>query len=159
MLNYDFPYARPDVADAFAQASRALAAAVQARGGEGFGAALEAYMQARGRLAATVSEADWRYFEFQLWQEGVARWSEIEAATLSPDPAVRQAAQSRRAATLDQLARPDLAERRRVALYPYGAAEAMILEACDPAWKSAYADQTSMKPLLDRALAACGKPS
>lgn len=155
MLNYAFPYAREDVAAAFAQASLALAAAVEARDGPAFAGSFAAYMDARDRLAATVDARDWRYFEFQLWQEGVARWSEIEAAALSPDPAVRAAADDRRASTIDQLKAPDLAGRGRIAVYPYGAGEAMLLEACDPAWRKAYAGQTSLKPLLDQARAAC----
>ncbi|WP_333591926.1 hypothetical protein [Brevundimonas sp.] len=155
MLDYPFPYARKDVAAAFAQASLALAVAVEARGGPAFAGAFEVYMQARKRLAAAVDERDWRYFEFQLWQEGVARWSEIEAAALSPDPAVRRAAAARRASTLQQLKSPDLAGRGRVAVYPYGAGEAMLLEACDPVWRRLYVDHVSLKPLLDQARAAC----
>lgn len=155
MLNYAFPYARDDVAAAFAQASLALAAAVEARGGPAFAGSFAAYMDARDRLAATVDVRDWRYFEFQLWQEGVARWSEIEAAALSPDPAVRDAAAARRVATIEQLKTPDLAGRGRIAVYPYGAAEAMLLEACDSGWRKTYAEQTSLKPLLDQARAAC----
>lgn len=155
MLNYAFPYERKDVAAAFAQASLALAAAVEARDGPAFAGSLEAYMQARKRLAATVDARDWAYFEFQLWQEGVARWSEIEAAALSPDPAVRAAADERRASTLQQLRTPDLAGRGRVAVYPFGAGEAMLLEACDPVWRKLYPDLTSLKPLLDQARAAC----
>lgn len=155
MLNYAFPYDRKDVAAAFAQASLALAAAVEARGGPAFAGSFEAYMQARKRLAATVDTRDWRYFEFQIWQEGVARWSEIEAALLSPDPAVRAAAAARRAATIQQLKTPDLARHGRVAVYPYGAGEAMLLEACDPVWRTLYADLVSLKPLLDQARAAC----
>lgn len=155
MLNYAFPYDRKDVAAAFAQASLALAAAVEARDGPAFAGSLEAYMQARKRLAATVDERDWRYFEFQLWQEGVARWSEIEAAALSPDRAVRDAAAARRASTLQQLKTPDLAARGRIAVYPFGAGEAMLLEACDPSWRKLYPDLTSLKPLLDQARAAC----
>ena len=155
MLNYAFPYDRKDVAAAFARASLALAAALEARDGPAFAGSLEAYMQARKRLAATVSAQDWRYFEFQLWQEGVARWSEIEAAALSPDPAVRAAAAARRASTLQQLKSPDLAARGRIAVYPFGAGEAMLLEACDPVWRKLYPDLTSLKPLLDQARAAC----
>lgn len=155
MLNYPFPYDRKDVVAAFALASLALAAAVEARGGPAFAGAFEVYMQARKRLAATVDERDWRYFEFQLWQEGVARWSEIEAAALSPDPGVRAAAAARRLSMLQQLKSPDLAARGRIAVYPYGAGEAMLLEACDPIWRKFYADHVSLKPLLDQARMAC----
>ena len=155
MLNYAFPYAREDVAAAFAGASVALAAAVEARGAPGFPGALAAYLLAREALAASVDPRDWRYFEFQLWQEGVARWSEIEAAARSPDPVVRAAAIERRAATIAQMKAPDLAGRGRTALYAYGAGEAMLLEACDPAWRKAYPDLASLKPLLDQARTGC----
>lgn len=155
MLNHPFPYEDPAVVEAFARASLALAAAVEARGEPGFGDALSLYLETREALAATVDARDWRYFEFQLWQEGVGRWSEIEASALSSDPAVRAAAAAQREAVLARLKAPDLAGRGRVAVYPFGAAEAMLLEACDPAWRKTYPDHLSLKPLLDQARAAC----
>ena len=40
--------------------------------------AVKLYAEARTAFAASVDAQDWKYFDFQLWQEGVARWTEIE---------------------------------------------------------------------------------
>lgn len=157
MLNYAFPYMDPKVAAAHATASKALAAALAARRTSGFGAALTRYMAARRTFQASVSPADWRYAEFELWQEGAARWTEIALGKLYPDPAVRKAATDLERQTLEQLAAPDLANQGRVFVYPFGAGETMLLEACSPGWRDTYRGVLALGPLLDIALTRCGK--
>jgi hypothetical protein len=50
---------------------------------------------------------------------------------------------------------PDLPGRGRVAVYAIGAAEAMLLEACGPAWRARYPQLLSMGPLLEEARRRC----
>ena len=57
----------------------ALSAALEAPP-EGRIAARKNVLAAREALQGRLSDADYRYFEFQLWQEGVARFAEIVAA-------------------------------------------------------------------------------
>lgn len=138
MLNFPFPYDDPEVIAAHRLASLALAAAVGARGTPRFQELLIEYLNARAAFSETVDERAWRYAEFQLWQEGVARWTEIELGLRYPDPTVQTTARDLEARTLAELSAPDLASRRRLFAYAYGAGEAMLLEACDSAWRSTY---------------------
>lgn len=143
MLNYPFPYDRPKTVMAFTKLVTALDAAVVAIGGEGFQNAMSDYLDARQALRATVSDADWRYFEFQLWQEGVARWTELalsEAAGAEDDDLAAHAAAMRNSLSkeLAAIREKGVTEFGREAFYPIGASEALLLEAVAPSWRSRY---------------------
>ena len=155
MLNFAFPYADARVAGAHAAAARALAAAIAARGSPGFHARLARYLVLRRAFAAAAGARNWRYFEFQLWQEGVARWTEIAISRAWADPAMRADADSYARDILADLGRPDLARAERVAVYAMGAGEAMLLEACGPGWRARYAALLSLGPLLEEAGRSC----
>src|SRR5574337_344189 len=79
MLNYPFPYDSPRVAAAVDTLAAALRTAVDTTRG-GFGAALASYHRAREALRRLVTLDDDRYLEFELWQEGVARYTEYAVA-------------------------------------------------------------------------------
>jgi hypothetical protein len=155
MLNFAFPYESAPAGAAYAAASNALADALERRGGSGFPASFDLYLAARARFAASVSARDWRYLEFQLWQEGTARWTEIQLGKIYPDREVRESALALERRTVAQLRAPDLAAQQRELAYPLGAGEAMLMSACGPAWRSAYPSQLSHGPLLAAAREAC----
>jgi hypothetical protein len=155
MLKYPFPYSAPATVSAFGTASHALAAALDARGKPGFRAALRDYLAERAKLAQAAGEKNWRYAEFQLWKEGVARWTEIELGKRYPDPAVRASARRLEQQSRAWLDKPDLAGSGREFVYPYGAAEAMLLDACGPAWRRSYPTQLALGPLLKAASRHC----
>jgi hypothetical protein len=155
MLNYAFPYSDPPVVSAFDAASHALAAAVDARGKPGFRRALTRYLAARSKLAAAAGAKNWRYAELELWKEGVARWTEIQLGKLYPDPAVRASAVQLEKKTRDWLDHPDLPGAGREFVYPFGASEAMLLEACGPQWRRDYPKQLALGPLLKEASRRC----
>lgn len=155
MLNFAFPYESASAGPAYAAASAKLAEALDQRGNPGFLPAFDRYLAARAHFAAAVSPRDWRYLEFQLWQEGTARWTEIQLGKIYPDAEVREASIALERHTIAQLGRPALAAQRRELAYPLGAAEAMLMSACGPAWRSAYPSQLSHGPLLRIARAAC----
>ncbi|HEX5259092.1 MAG TPA: hypothetical protein VFW35_09985 [Sphingomicrobium sp.] len=155
MLNYPFPYSDPAVVSAFNDASHALGVAVDARGKPGFRAAFDRYLAARAKLATAAGEKNWRYAEFELWKEGIARWTEIELGKRYPDAAVSKSAFELERKTRAWLDRPDLAGTGREFVYPFGASEAMLLEACNPAWRSQYPKELALGPLLDAARHNC----
>lgn len=155
MLNFPFPYDDAGVAAAYTAASNALADALERRGTPSFGAAFDRYLAARRRFEASVSARDWRYLDFQLWQEGVARWTEIQLGKTYPDRAVREAAAELERATLADLRKPDLKRQRRELAYPYGAAEAMLMSECGPAWRKAYPAVLATSGLLALARKSC----
>lgn len=155
MLNYPFPYDRPTTLRAFEPAAKALSDAVAARGTPRFPAALSTYVAKRKALAAAVGERKWRYAELELWKEGVARWTEIELGKEFPDPNVRASALALNQKTRAWLDKPDLAGAGREFVYPYGASEAMLLQACDPNWRTRYSSVLALGPLLEEAAARC----
>lgn len=155
ILNYPFPYEDPRVEKTFADASQKLSEAVAARETPEFLPAFDRYIAARQALATAAGERNWRYLELQLWQEGVARWTEIALGKLYPLQEVRGSARQLELDTLDELKNPNLRERKREAVYAYGAGEAMLLEECWPEWRSEYATQLALQPLLQLARARC----
>lgn len=144
MINFPVPYDHPAVTQAQAAAAAALKAALDAQGTAEFVPAVREYLAARQAFARSMDERSWRYVEFQLWQEGVARWTEIEIGLRQPSGPLRASAENRRAAVLAELDEPDLSGRQRVFVYAHGAGEAMLLEACDPLWRSNYAKAMSL---------------
>jgi hypothetical protein len=157
MLNYAFPYDSPSTLAAFAPAAKALSDAVAARGTPQFPEALSTYVAKRKALAAAVGERNWRYAELELWKEGVARWTEIQLGKSYPDAAVRESAAALEKKSVDWLASHDIASSNRDFVYPYGAAEAKVLEACGPWWRTDYPKLLSLGPLFDEAERKCGR--
>ena len=158
MLNYPFPYAKPAVAGQFRKLSLALARALESSEG-----GLETVAAAQTRLAALVSPDEFRYLDFQLWQEGVARYTELRVAELAasdyqpgaefaalPDftPYGKQAALLR-TAMLRELKDVQLAKRQRVAVYGMGAGLALLLDREQPEWRMRYLENpfTLSKPV------------
>ena len=156
MLNYPFPYAEPKTVAAANTASLALGAALDARGTPKLRVAFRKYLSARNAFARSVGAANWRYAEFELWKEGVARWTEIELGKTFPDPAIKASANQLEHQVRAWLDKPDIANAGREFVYPYGAAEAMLLEACDPRWRARYPKTLALGPLLDMSRGRCG---
>ena len=155
VLNYAFPYDDPAVGQAFDRASRQLGRAVAARATPQFAAAFDDYLKARQALADRAGERNWRYMEFQLWQEGVARWTEIRLGKWYPRQDVRDSAAKLEQTTIDALQAPNLTELKREVVYAHGAAEAMLLQACGHDWRSEYPKVLALGPLLQAARTNC----
>ncbi|MBA2731774.1 MAG: hypothetical protein H0U54_02660 [Acidobacteria bacterium] len=152
MLNFPFPYERPNVKEQFTVMSRALAHALRSRKGKDFREKLSAYLAERKRFGELLSPDDFKYFSFQLWKEGVARYTEYRIAS----EAVTRYTPSKEFAALkdftpfaddarqlldrmtNDLEKMSLDKRQRTALYPFGAAEAMLLDRANPKWQQRY---------------------
>ena len=131
---------------------------------EGRTRALQVVGEDRDALRSLLTADDYRYFEFQLWQEGVARFIQYAvaraAATGEPSAAFRrlpdyepygQAAEAALRSLRRELAELDLARQRRVAFYPIGAALALLLDETGADWKREYTLQPFKLPDLPRA--------
>jgi hypothetical protein len=151
MLNYDFPYADAAVQQKYDALSHALAAALRARETAGFAAALRNAKSAWRELRESLKPDDYTYFSFQAWQEGVARYVELQSATKAAahPPACLTALQPPIASVAKQtfdeimatLDAPQLGRRKRVAFYAAGAAIALLLDETSPSWKREYFKQ------------------
>ncbi|HXG91579.1 MAG TPA: hypothetical protein VNN73_04325 [Blastocatellia bacterium] len=144
MLNFPFPYAAPEVNKNFSALCRALADALQRKN------KLAAYIEARRQFKESLSEDDYKYFSFQLWQEGFARYTEYRIAGLAASQ-YRPSAQFRslkdftpfrdaceRIIQLPKLLDLSLEKDQRVAFYLVGAAEAILLDDINPKWQQQY---------------------
>jgi hypothetical protein len=166
MLNYPFPYASPAVRARFRTFARSLVVADTAA------AHLEhahAMLDARRALRRMISPADARYLDFQLWQEGVARYTELRMAQLAsrqftPSAGLQAlpgftsfgAEADSLTARIQSAGIRDLAEAKREAFYPLGAAQALFLDRGGPDWKEGYVSG----PLsLDAMLAPSAPPA
>ncbi|WP_322965454.1 hypothetical protein [Sphingomonas fuzhouensis] len=140
MLNYPFPYADPQVGAAFLLMGDAGLAFLEAKSPEERRAATKAYVAARDVALAKVSPADRRYYEFQVGQEGVARWTELVLARQG-DAAMRDDAIARLkglATSLRAVREQGFKTWKRAALYVYGAIEAEMLERAGVNWRAEY---------------------
>jgi len=152
MLNFPFPYAKPEVQAQFAVMCARLDEALAQERGAPAASAVRAYLDAKRVFRKLVSPDDYTYFSFQLWQEGIARYTELRMGELAsagyePSPAIAAlpdftsyAAASRviRDRLHAQLATVKLQDDRRSAFYPVGAAEGLLLDRVNPAWRSRY---------------------
>lgn len=143
MLNFAFPYTAPGALEHVRQLATALAAPSTTRA---------QYAQLRSAFNASLQPDEARYFGFQLWQEGVARYTEIRiadwaATSYTPSPAFAALpdyqpfaarAQALHARVNEQLAAAKLADDKRVLFYAIGAAEGLLLDRTAPGWQARY---------------------
>ena len=151
MLNYPFPYDVPEIAESFNHLRDSLLAALNEVDQQKFAPLAKAYLKERKMFFAQFLPGDRKYFSFQLWQEGVARYTQIKAAEAAADyqPSPLFAALpdytpfsayalTARARTLDELKHIDITQAKREVVYSFGAAEALLLDRINPDWKTQY---------------------
>jgi hypothetical protein len=153
MLNFAFPYKVAQVTEQFSTLSKLLAEALRAKKGSAFSARLKAYTQARQAFRRMLGPDDYRYFSFQVWQEGIARYTEYRMADLAakkykpgkefralPDyTSFREVADSiLNKQILSSLPTLQLEKSERLVFYPFGAAEGLLLDRANPRWQSRY---------------------
>ena len=150
-LNYPFPYEDPEVGQRFAAYKSALEATLAAKGDDE-ARAFDDYREARAAFRASLSDADYRYMSFQLWQEGISRHTEYTVAEVAaqrhePLPAFAglpdfityaDAVNELEAGHAEEMASLDLASWKRVVFYPIGATEGLLLDKLQPGWKERY---------------------
>lgn len=147
MLNYPFPYDSTPVQARFREFAHSLAGTTSSQIADPVAVAVT-----RNQLRTSLSPADYRYLAFQFWQEGVARYTELQVARL---------ATRRYAPTSDFQALPDytsfadeavslereirdgtvaaaLGASKRASFYPVGASAALMLDVAAPGWRSRY---------------------
>jgi len=151
MLNYPFPYDKAEVARGFADLRDLLHSTATERDPARLKTNASAYIQARKKFFAQLSDDDRKYLEFQLWQEGIARYTEIKVAEAAaayrpsedyanlPDfTSFSGYGAKRLQGTLDELKSVDLKQRKREVAYSFGAVEGLLLDGLRPNWKAAY---------------------
>jgi len=151
MLNFDFPYDSAELNRQATELARLLAEALAA-GKADFATRLANYRRSRQQLKALLNADDYKYFSFQLWQEGIARYTEYRIARLAATaykPTKRfqllkdyspfaEVANSLRTNITAELQRLPLKNYKRVAFYYLGAGEGLLLDRINSRWRERY---------------------
>lgn len=151
MINFPLPYDQAKVVDGFNHLKTALLEALRESDKKPFKAKAAAYVAERQKFIGALKDDDRRYFEFQVWQEGLARYTQIKAAEAAADyqptddfknladyESFADYAKRARAETEKELGQADIAKWQRVVFYSYGACEGLLLDRLNPKWQSLY---------------------
>lgn len=151
MLNYPFPYENAEVVRSFSTLRDLLLRALAEQDQAAFGKMAAEYVRERAKFFAQLSSDDHKYFSFQLWQEGIARYTEVKSAEaaaqyrptdvfakLADYEPFSKCADEARQKTLSELKEADLATWKRTVVYSFGAAEGFLLDRMNPKWKDGY---------------------
>lgn len=151
MLNYPFPYDKPELVRSFAQLRENLLAALNEPDHEKFRPLARRYITLRKQFFAQLSADDRKYLSFQLWKEGIARYVQVKsaeaAATYKPSAeyvalpdyeSFKSYAARARSDTLNELKQADLAKWKRSVVYSFGASEGFLLDRLNPKWRDGY---------------------
>lgn len=151
MLNYAFPYDRPDVQKQFARMSELLADALKSPK-RGRAKRVRDYRAAQAEFKQLVSADDYKYLAFQFWKEGMARYTEYRVAQLAaerfrPSKEFRELpdylpladiARTTYEGIFSQLRNQKLGAAKREVVYSFGAAEGLLLDQLKPNWRRRY---------------------
>jgi hypothetical protein len=151
MLNFPFPYASPLVSTRFETFARHLVTVGASTTSAHASMSVRSIELARRQLRSVLSPADYRYMAFQMWQEGVARYTELQLARMAsrrfevgaslaalPDFTSYAAEADSLFAEIQSAGARPLRNGQRVEFYPAGAAQALVLDAVRPDWKLGY---------------------
>jgi hypothetical protein len=146
MLNFAFPYESASVKKRIHALSQMLHDAILNRQPGN-------YFEERKKLKSTLTAKDYAYLSFQIWQEGIARYTEYKVAAwaakeFEPSPefvGLADHTSFQSVATeifekniLEKLKNVDLNRDRREVFYSIGAAEALLLDQVNPKWRERY---------------------
>jgi len=156
MLNYPFPYSNKTVSKTFNAYTASLKqlASLENVDSSAFKKAHQVYSKNRSAFKASLSDKDYRYFSFQLWQEGIARYTEIKfleaMINYKVSPAIKNLSDFVDFNTFieemlkkekNKLETYQLEDNKRVCFYAIGMTEGLILDKLNPSWRSNYLNE------------------
>ncbi len=77
-LNYAFPYDSSIIIEQYKKYIAALSKSFSSIDNRSFKKDFKIYISERNKFRQLLKPADYRYFSFQVWQEGIARYSEYK---------------------------------------------------------------------------------
>jgi len=156
MLNYPFPYQDEAVITAFKSYTSALKtlSLIDDKESSAFKTSYASYQKNRTNFKASISDKDYRYFSFQLWQEGISRYTEIKFLEEMHNYEVSASIKKLKdfvdfnyylkallKTETKKLESYHLAKNKRVCFYALGMAEGLILDKLKPNWRSNYLNE------------------
>ncbi|MFL5787647.1 MAG: hypothetical protein ACJ748_06315 [Flavisolibacter sp.] len=151
MLNYAFPYNSVPVEQQFSVYKKALLNAVKSINSSHFKEKFKIYDMERQKFKDLLSPDDYRYFSFQVWQEGIARYTEYKfLMQLHNDPPSDYFIALQDSLSLSsymdvfykgqlhKLETEKLSSEKRSNFYAVGFAEGLLLDKINPAWRKNF---------------------
>jgi hypothetical protein len=153
MLNYPFPYDSGKINEAYDSLKIYLASILKSEGKEDIILTSKRYNLKKEAFKNLLNEKDYRYFSFQLWQEGIARYTELKIAkTLLDDGyifsnsvtklddfvSLKKFYNDYYTDVMNQINNNKLSDAKRVCFYAIGAGESLLLDLVKPDWKVLY---------------------
>lgn len=151
MLNYKFPYDSLPVIRQYELYTQALSALLKSNKKKQTRAAVKQFRTQREKLKENLPAAAYRYFSFQLWQEGIARYTEYKFLELLekytpakeilalPDYRSFAAMKTKMYNTeLANLLDNKIKDAKRVCFYSIGFAEGLLLDRSGMQWRKKY---------------------
>lgn len=151
MLNYPFPYDSLPIKKQYEIFAKALYKVLTNKNQKDFQTDFSKYLYERKKFKSLLPAADYRYFSFQVWQEGLARNTEFEFLKMLTDyvPSIEvselpdfipfsKLKEKMYKTETDNLLNEKLNETKRVCFYSVGFAEGLILDKVNPDWRKNY---------------------
>ena len=153
-LNYPFPYDSLPVSSQYLRYTGALSKAASSVEKKDFKKAFNKFLVERKKLMGLLKPADYRYISFQLWQEGIARYTEykfllclddytqaVEVSQLPDFIPFKKFKEQFLRSHLEFVTTLKLETGKRVCFYDIGLAEGILLDKLNPQWRSQYLTQ------------------
>lgn len=150
-LNYPFPYNNSKVVKQFNKYTSALFKAVYNVEKKHFNKDFKNYLKERLKFKKILKPEDYRYFSFQIWQEGIARYTEYrflqELENYIPSNEIEQLKDfvsfkdfknKFYLSELKSLSTSKLEKDKRISFYAIGLAEGILLDKQKPNWQEKY---------------------
>lgn len=153
MLNYGFPYKEETLSAKYKELVLTAKRIYLENDTEKLKSKFANYKLLRDSFKKMINEKDYIYFSFQIWQEGIARYTELKAAELMSEGKFEH---SEKYSALEDYVSPDtfyngiinqlmvnadkqeLNINKRECFYTLGALEGLILDRINPGWKERY---------------------
>lgn len=150
-LNYAFPYDDLRVIEQYNKYTSALLKAVSNIKKQNFNKDFKDYLKQRAKFKQLLKPADYRYFSFQIWQEGIARHTEYkfiqaldnyipsqEMTQLKDFVKFKDLKDKFYNSELKSITQSKLETEKRVCFYAIGFAEGILLDKRNPKWQEKY---------------------
>lgn len=150
-LNYAFAYDSTPVVEQYKTFTSALYKSLSYIDKKGFKKHFKSYLKERRKFKQLLKPADFRYFSFQVWQEGIARYTEYKflqaLANYKPSNEIKQLSdfvsfksyKDKFKVTEEKaLVTLKLNVDKRVCFYAIGFAEGLLLDKVNPKWRNKF---------------------
>jgi len=150
-LNYPFPYDSLPVSNQYIIYANALSKAVTVINNKNFVRVFKEFLTERKKLTHLLKPADYKYLSFQLWQEGIARYTEYKFLQLLDNYTAsaellqlpdfipfKKFSEDFLRSHIKSITALKLENEKRVCFYAIGLAEGILLDKLNPQWRSQY---------------------